>query len=183
MLTPFKGQWRNFDSERLLNGVERVRTIYFGGEILSITWIRRQDLFLVISIYERQMLDISFSLGSFSKFFLLRCSVNHSLLCKDIYSGPKEIRKFLQTLLNCRSDLLFVVFWSERGDRTWPHQTLSILLLQSPAQLRAKLNKSPELWTGGYFLHKVCLGCGSRVKAEILISIIITRSTSRNIGL
>ena len=175
MLTPFKGQWQNFDSERLLNGVERVRTIYFGREILSITWIRRQDLFLVISIYERQMLDISFSLGSFSKFFLLRCSVNHSLLCEDIYSGPKEIRKFLQTL--------FVVFWSETGDRTWPHQTLSILLLQSPAQLRAKLNKSPEMWSAGYFLHKVCLGCGSRVKAGILISIIITRPASRNIGL
>ena len=59
--------------------------IYFLQETLSITWIKRQDLFLVISIYERQMLDISFSLESFSKFFLLRCSVNHPLLCTDIY--------------------------------------------------------------------------------------------------
>ena len=36
MLTPFKGQWRNFDSERLLNGVERVRTIYFGVVFIGI---------------------------------------------------------------------------------------------------------------------------------------------------
>ena len=65
-------------------------------EMLSITWIKRQDLFLVISIYERQMLDISFSLESFQSFSLAMFCEPFPALYRYIVD-PRKLENFCQT--------------------------------------------------------------------------------------